>query len=188
MTKLCGGISNVFISKGEGGKVLEIKASERIGEEISFTNVIRNGLAGVPGAGKGKELGMGGVFKMHTGGAKGHCNPPYEYLPPNYYDKQLMRPVKDFLKRFSFPSPLLCFSTFWTGEPVGPGDLNLRPNGEHTHFWRELETGEYDHNHGGHLYGDFTPKEVSYTGYFNLAEEIYRFWDAIEQKLADDKK
>ena len=66
----------------------------------------------------------------------------------------------------------------------GPGCLNLRGSGEHTHFWRQGEEGAHDKTAGGHYHGDTSPEEVrpdkqntlyeqdcfqvSYEGYFNL--------------------
>ena len=86
----------------------------------------------------------------------------------------------------------------------GPGCLNLRGSGEHTHFWREGEEGAYDETAGGHYHGDTSPEEVrpdkqnklskqdcfqvSYEGYFSLASEVVRLWDAVEQKMVDKEK
>ena len=71
---------------------------------------------------------------------------------------------------------------------------DLLPIGEHTHFWREGGAGrevdpgagqKVDPEAGGHYHGDTSPDQVSYTGYFTLAETIVRLWDAVEQKLTD---
>ena len=91
-------------------------------------------------------------------------------LPENYYDRDQMKCVKDFLQFYNFEAPLMCFTTLWTDEPEGkrfssgsclnaqfegPGCLNLRGSGEHTHFWREG-----DQTAGGHYHGDTSPQEV----------------------------
>ena len=93
-------------------------------------------------------------------------------LPEDYYDRDQMKCVKDFLQFYNFEAPLLCFTTLWTDEPEGkdsvynlasirsflhegPGCLNLRGSGEHTHFWREG-----DQSAGGHYHGDTSPAEV----------------------------
>jgi len=185
-TLMCGGISNFYLCKGEGGSpVLEVKVSTRTGDQASLTQIIRAGLSKIPELGGDKQLGLGGVFRMETGTAKAHVNPDKEVLPKNYYDREQMKCVRDFLKFYDFPAPLLCFTCLWTDEPQSGPTLNLRSSGEHTHFWREKDGFEFDPNAGGHYHGDTSPDLVSYTGYFSLAEEIVRIWDAIEQKLGD---
>ena len=49
----------------------------------------------------------------------------------------------------------------------GPGCLNLRGSGEHTHFWREG-----DQTAGGHYHGDTSPEEVSDHSDMNITERI----------------
>merc|ERR1712215_513362 len=44
---------------------------------------------------------------------------------------------------------------------------------------------DFDPSAGGHYHGDIEPEQVSYTGYFSLAHEVVRIWDAVEQKLGD---
>ena len=67
---------------------------------------------------------------METGHAKAHINPDIEVLPENYYDREKMKCVKDFLQFYNFPAPLLCFACLWTGEPTSGPTLNLRESGE----------------------------------------------------------
>jgi len=184
-TLMCGGISNLYLCQGEKEKVLEVKVSCRTGQQASLTQVIRSGLNQVPGVGGEKQLGMGGVFRMESGSAKAHVNPDFEVLPENYYDRKQMKCVKDFLQFYTFPAPLLCFTCLWTDEPKEGPTLNLRGSGEHTHFWREKNGLDYDPSAGGHYHGDTEPEQVSYTGYFSLAGEVVRIWDAVEQKLGD---
>ena len=123
--------------KGENGKVLEVKVkvSCRTGEQASLTQVIRTGLKNVPGVGGEKQLGLGGVFRMESGSAKAHVNPDFEVLPANYYDRDQMKCVKDFLQFYSFPAPLLCFTCLWTGEPEDGPTLNLRGSGGWCFLW-----------------------------------------------------
>ena len=92
---LCGGISNLFLCKGEPGKVLKIEVqcniihlkhvnylhgqvSGRTGEQASLTQTLRSGLGRVPGVGGARQLGVGGVFRMTRGSVKAHVNPDFE--------------------------------------------------------------------------------------------------------------
>jgi len=181
-TRMCGGISNLFLCDGSPGPVISLEVSTRIGQQPSLTQCIREALAQVPGVGGDKELGLGGVFRMKTGTVKAHVQPDLEVLPHKYYDNKQMKCVKDFLQFYSFPAPLLCFTCLWTKEPQTEGPtLNLRGSGEHTHFWRED-----DGTAGGHYHGDTDPTQVSYSGYFNLASELVRVWDAYQQREQDN--
>ena len=94
-TGLCGGISNLFLCKGEPGKVLKIEVqciiihfdqvnnhhdqvSERTGEQGSLIQCLRAGLRRVPGVGGARQLGAGGVFRITRGSVKAHVNPDFE--------------------------------------------------------------------------------------------------------------
>merc|ERR1711892_274949 len=66
---------------------------------------------------------------------------------------------------------------------LGMGGVFRMESGEHTHFWREKNGLEFDSAAGGHYHGDITPEEASYTGYFSLAGEVVRIWDAVEEKM-----
>ena len=114
---------------GEKGKVVKVKVSCRKGDQASLTQVIRAGLKNIPGVGGDKQLGLGGVFRMESGTAKAHVNPDFDVLPENYYDREQMKCVKDFLKFYSFSAPLLCFTCVWTDEPASGETLNLRGSG-----------------------------------------------------------
>ena len=52
--------------------------SGRTGEQASFTQTLRSGLGRVPGVGGGRQLGVGGVFRMTRGSVKAHVNPDFE--------------------------------------------------------------------------------------------------------------
>ena len=115
---LCaGGISNLYLSQGKAGKVLKVAVSGRTGDQISLTQCIRAGLRNIPEVGGHCQVGMGGVFRMKSGLVKAHVNPDFEVLPENYYDREQMKCVKDFLQFYQFPAPLVCFTTLWTEEP-----------------------------------------------------------------------
>ena len=96
-SRLCGGISNLFLCKGEPGKVVKIEVSvwccliilfiskagllqvsQRTGEQISLTQCLRSGLKRVAGVGGGRQLGLGGVFWVRRGSVKAHVNPDFE--------------------------------------------------------------------------------------------------------------
>jgi len=188
VTLMCGGISNLYMCKGEPGKVVEVEASGRKGDQASLTQILKSGLGQLPGL-HGKQVGLGGVFRMETGSVKAHVNPDMEVLPKDYYDPGQMKCVKDFLQFYDFPAPLLCFTCLWTDEvDDGSVSLNLRSSGEHTHFWREREDGKFDSEAGGHYHGDTSPEKVSYRGYFAPANSIYRLWDAIQQRQEDNAR
>ena len=72
---VCGGISNLLVSRGQQGPVLAVTVRGRTGPQASLTQAIRAGLARVPGLDPAHQLGMGGVFRMETGTAKAHINP-----------------------------------------------------------------------------------------------------------------
>ena len=112
-----GGISNLYLSQGKAGKVLKVSVSGRTGQQISFTQCIRSGLRNIPEVGGHCQVGMGGVFRMKSGLVKAHVNPDFEVLPENYYDREQMKCVKDFLQFYQFSAPLICFTTLWTEEP-----------------------------------------------------------------------
>ena len=55
-----------------------LQVSGRTGDQISLTQCLRSGLRMVEGVGAGRQLGMGGVFKMKSGRVKAHVNPDFE--------------------------------------------------------------------------------------------------------------
>ena len=172
---VCGPIANLFVSEGRVGEVIRIDVSTRIGEQPSLTQAIRNSLR--PIADSHGHVGMGGMFKVLSGSIRSHVMPDYNCIGFDYYDKDRERVVREFLQFYEHMGPdLLCFSTLWTGDPTG-GDLNLRPSGEHTHFFHVEDAAQQ----GGHYHGDNTPGEVRCVGFFNLAERILRFGDIYEE-------
>lgn len=171
----CGPIANLFVSDGEPGEVLCIEVSQRISDEISLTQAIRDSLAAVTSS--ERQLGMGGVFQILRGKIRSHVMPNYDCLVEGYYDVSKEQVVKDFLQFYEHMGPgLLLFAVLWTGDPTG-GELNLRASGEHTHFYHSDPAVQQ----AGHYHGDVTPQDVHYRGYFKLADKIARFGDIYEE-------
>ena len=140
----------------------------------SLAQAIRDSLR--PIADRHGHIGMGGFFKVLGGRVRSHVMPDYGCIGFDYYDTDRERVVRDFLQFYEHMGPdLLCFSTLWTDDPTG-GDLNLRPSGEHTHFYHVDDAAQQ----AGHYHGDITPGEMHYLGFFNLAERILRFGDVYE--------
>ena len=92
-----------------------------------------------------------------------------------------MKDVNNWLKFYEVSSPLTVLSVFISKDP----DLDLRV--EHSHGWGldgkqggELLTSEDISNmnvtliYTGHYHYDTTPETVQYTGYYNLAQAVYR--------------
>ena len=169
------GLSNLFLSRGEPGPVLRIQVERRIGSEASFSQAIRKCLIDLLPDKDNRQLGLGGVFVVEAGQVRSHISPDYECITHAYYDVEREEVVADFLQFYDHMGPdLLCFSVLWTGDPTG-GRLHLRESGEHSHFFQRSGTDQ-----AGHYHYDITPKEIKYTGYFNLAEEVYRVNDIYE--------
>ena len=62
--------------------VFRVEVKERIGEERSFTQAIRAALQDVPGVakGSGRQIGMGGMFKILGGTSKMHVQPDWSTI------------------------------------------------------------------------------------------------------------
>jgi len=171
----CGPIANLFISEGKRGEVLRLEVRRRISEEASLTQAMRTSL--MPIVRDCRHVGLGGVFKLVGGKIRSHVMPNYECIEPGYYDTAEEKVVREFLQFYEHMGPeLLCFCTLWTGDPTG-GELNLRPSGEHTHFYHSEDSMQQ----AGHYHGDVAPDNVHYVGYFSLAERIIRFGDIYEK-------
>ncbi len=171
----CGAIANLFVSEGTPGDVIRVDVRERTGEQFSLTQVLRESLGDLA-EGTG-PIGLGGVFELAAGRIRSHVMPNYDCLVDGYYDVEKEQVVKDFLQFYEHMGPdLLLFSALWTGDPTG-GDLNLRPSGEHTHFYHRDDAM----HQAGHYHGDVTPDIVHYRGYFSLAQRLVRFGDIYEE-------
>ena len=90
-----------------------------------------------------------------------------------------MKDVNNWLKFYEVTSPLTVLSVFISRDP----DLDLRV--EHSHGWGldGKQGGEpltsciisEGHFSLGHYHYDTTPDTVQYTGYYNLAQAVYRY-------------
>lgn len=171
----CGPIANLFVSEGTPGDVIRVEVKTRKGVEFSLTQAIRGSLADYTA--DAGHIGMGGVFEIVAGKIRSHVMPNYECLVDGYYDTNREQVVQDFLQFYEHMGPgLLFFCALWTGDPTH-GDLNLRPSGEHTHFYHRDDSIQQ----AGHYHGDVSPDNVHYRGYFNLASKIMRFGDIYEE-------
>ena len=150
------------------GPVLEVEVGRRVGAEGSLPQAMRAALAPLAAAGLG-PIALGGVFQLVAGQIRSHVMPDFDCIGIPYYDVQRDEVVADFLRFFEPVGPdRLCFSVLWTGDPTG-GALDLRPSGEHTHFFHPRDPGR-----GGHYHYDVTPEAVHYRGWFAPAEAVYR--------------
>lgn len=146
-------LANLYACEGKPGKVIEVRAKKRTGEE-SLVGALRNTLeAHYPD----KSLALGGTFIIQKGKAKIHIMPrEFSVCPLNNNDD-----VNGWLKHFEVSAPLICQSVLVSRDP----GLDLRV--EHTHCFSH-------HGEGGHYYIDTTPDTVEYLGYFMPAEFVYR--------------
>ncbi len=162
------GLANLYLSRGEPGPVVEVEVAHRTGGEGSLPLAMRDALAPLA-AEEGREIGLGGVFRVERGQVRAHVMPDYDRIGHEYYDAAHDRIVADFLRFFEPVGPgLLCFSVLWTGDPTG-GALDLRPSSEHTHFYHPG-----DDTMGGHYHYDVTPAEIHCRGWFAPAEIVHR--------------
>ncbi len=164
-----GGLSNIYFSDGQKGKVIQIKVKRRSGKQGSLPQSMRGALNKYLPVKDNRHVALAGVFRILNGKIKSHVQPDYNDIKIKYYDPKQMKCVKDFLQFYQPVGPeLQCYSVLWTGDPTG-GNLNLRESGEHTHFH------SYKHNRdAGHYHFDVTPNEIEYEGYFNISKEVYR--------------
>lgn len=154
-------MGNFLCSEGKPGKVIEIKASKRTGEE-NFMSACRKILLNHY---KTKPVALGGVFLIEKGKANLHIMPDFSCDPLNNETD-----VNNWLKFYEMDATLICLGELVSFDP----DLDLRV--EHFHCFSE-------HGHGGHYHYDTTPDEVSYRAYFSIAEVLYR----IDQPPATHK-
>ena len=162
------GLANLFISRGEPGPVLEVEVAHRTGAEGSLPLAMREAIAPLAGE-EGREIALGGVFRVERGGIRSHVVPDYDCIGHEYYDAEREEVVAEFLHYFEPVGPgVLCFSVLWTGDPTG-GELDLRPSSEHTHFFHPG-----DDTMGGHYHHDVTPEEIHCRGWFAPAQRVYR--------------
>ncbi|KAJ8266345.1 hypothetical protein GJAV_G00129330 [Gymnothorax javanicus] len=146
-------LANLYVCEGKPGKVLEVKASRRTGED-SLVTCLRKTLENHY---SNKSVALGGTFVIQNGRAKIHIMPrEFSACPLNSNED-----VNKWLKHFDVSAPLICQSVLVSRDP----GLDLRV--EHTHCFSH-------HGEGGHYYIDTTPDTVEYLGYFMPAEFVYR--------------
>jgi len=146
-------LGNLFISKGEGGKVLKVTAKKRIGNEGSIVTCMRKTLE----EGFKLPVGMGGTFLQVAGEVKYHVMPDFSPCPLDSDEK-----VSQWLRFYTFGAPFVNMATFISKDP----GLDLRV--EHTHGYSTVN------GTGGHYHYDVTPDTIEYLGYFSPAKKIYR--------------
>ncbi|XP_069083023.1 ester hydrolase C11orf54 homolog isoform X1 [Pleurodeles waltl] len=146
-------MAHLYASEGKTGKVIEVKANTRTGED-NFVSCMRKALAEQYGD---KIVGIGGTFVIQQGKANIHVMPPE--FPPCPFESQ--EDITRWLKFYEMTAPLICQSVFVSHDPGH--DLRM----EHTHCFSH-------HGDGGHYHYDTTPETVRYLGYFHPAELLFR--------------
>ncbi|KAL8562084.1 hypothetical protein ACOMHN_031855 [Nucella lapillus] len=145
-------MGNFLCCEGKPGKVLEIKASKRTGEE-NLMSAVRKSLQSQYGP---NPVGVGGVFLIEKGKANLHIMPDFSCTPLT-----CEADVNNWLRFYEMDATLVCLGEVVSHDP----GLDLRV--EHFHCFSE-------HGQGGHYHYDTTPNEVVYRAYFNVAEFLYR--------------
>ncbi|XP_025088860.1 ester hydrolase C11orf54 homolog [Pomacea canaliculata] len=159
-------MGNFLCCEGKPGKVIEIKARKRTGDE-NFMSATRQALQQQYGP---QPVALGGVFVIEKGKANLHVMPDFPCAPLSSDEE-----VDEWLKFYEMNAPLVCVGELVSHDP----GLDLRV--EHFHCFSE-------HGEGGHYHYDTTPEEVSYLAYFNIADSIYRVdqppvsWDDIKKQ------
>ncbi|XP_066551267.1 ester hydrolase C11orf54 homolog [Amia ocellicauda] len=146
-------LANLYACEGKPGKVIEVKAKRRIGQDSLVTSMRKT----LEKRYSDKHLAMGGTFVIQKGEAKIHIMPREFPACPLHTNED----VDAWLKHFNVRAPLICQTVLVSRDP----GLDLRV--EHTHCFSH-------HGEGGHYYIDTTPDTVEYLGYFLPAEFIFR--------------
>lgn len=148
----CALMVNLLASEGKPGKVLQVKASHRTGNE-SYVDAMRFALKQHFGE---KIVGIGGTFAILQGKA-------YMHIMPDFPKEPLLddAAINRWLKFYNMSSPLICLGVLYSHDPGY--DLRI----EHFH-------GFSHHGEGGHYHHDTTPDNAEYLGYFTVAEYLYR--------------
>lgn len=148
----CMHLSNIYVSEGKPGKVIQVKAKHRTGKE-DFIMALQSALSGHYGT---KPVGLGGVFLLTKGKAKIHIMPCYSVTPIGTEEE-----IDNWLKYFEMSSPLICLGYLMSHDP----GWTLRM--EHFHCFSK-------HGDGGHFHFDTTPDDAEYTAYFNVPDYMIR--------------
>eukprot|EP00049_Salpingoeca_infusionum_P007442 m.121065 g.121065 ORF g.121065 m.121065 type:complete len:320 (+) comp13700_c0_seq5:203-1162(+) len=145
-------LGNFLATEGVSGQVIKVEVSHRTGDK-NFVTCMREGLGAHY---DDKPVGIGGVFLIEKGSAKYHVMPDFSKIP-----LESDAAVDGWLKFYHTSAPFTCLSTFISHDP----GLDLRV--DHTHGFNLK-------GDGGHYHYDVTPTDVKYTGYFVVAEQIFR--------------
>jgi len=145
-------LTNLYVSEGKPGKVLEVRARNRTGS-LDFIKCLQRALKAEYST---RPVGLGGMFLLKNGKANIHVMPGYSETPLTCAEH-----VDTWLKFFEMSSPLVVVGYLMSHDP------GLRLRMEHFHCYSE-------HGDGGHFHYDTTPQEAEYIGYFNVAEYLYR--------------
>ncbi|XP_043218843.1 ester hydrolase C11orf54 homolog isoform X1 [Amphibalanus amphitrite] len=145
-------LCNMFVSKGEPGKVFEIVCEKRTGAD-NFISCLRKALQARYNE---RTVAMGGVFLIEAGKAKVHVMPDFCATPIRNDDD-----LNKWLRFYEASAPLVCCTSLLSTDP----GLDFRL--EHTHCFSE-------HGEGGHYHCDTTPAGVRYRAYLQLAESAVR--------------
>ncbi|EDQ90541.1 uncharacterized protein MONBRDRAFT_20550 [Monosiga brevicollis MX1] len=146
-------LGNFLASEGRPGKVIKVEAETRTGDK-NFVTCMREALHAH--FGDAMPVAIGGSFVIEAGNAKLHVMPDFSKTPLQSDDE-----VAQWLKFYECQPPLTCLSVFVSHDP----GMDLRV--DHTHCFSQ-------HGQGGHYHYDVTPKAVKYTGYFVVAEKVFR--------------
>ncbi|XP_037944900.1 ester hydrolase C11orf54 homolog [Teleopsis dalmanni] len=148
----CALLLNLFVCRGECGKVIKINCKKRCGS-LNFIESIRLGLENKY---KEKCVGMGGIFLIKKGNVHQHVMRDFSKTPLNSEEE-----LNNWLKFYNMPAQLNAVGTLITHE----NDLDLRL--QHFHSFSNS-------NWGGHYHYDTTPDIVEYEAYLNVAERVVR--------------
>ncbi|XP_011268697.2 ester hydrolase C11orf54 homolog [Camponotus floridanus] len=146
-------IANLYVSEGNPGKVIRVRAKKRIGK-LDFISCMQKVLENHY---KDNLVGLGGMFVMKNGKIKQH-------VMPNFFDTPLNTETQviNWLHFYDMETPLVAVGTFVSAET----DLDL--NVQHFH------SASNENQLGGHYHIDTTPDTIEYEGYFNVATTLYR--------------
>lgn len=150
----CAMMVNLLATEGKPGKVIEVDAQNRIGQESSFVDAMRYVLKDHYGD---SVVGIGGTFAILQGKAHMHVMPDFSQTP-----LETQEAVDNWLKFYEMSAPLVCFGVFYSNDPGY--DLRI----EHFHGF------SLKHGQGGHYHWDTTPADMRYRGYFTVGEYLYR--------------
>lgn len=151
-------LSNLLMSEGRSGPVLEIKCKKRIGPD-NFVTALRKVLVeNYPE----DSIGLGGTFVVQSGKVKIHIMPELSSCPLTT-DAE----VEGWLKFFEINAPFTCLSVLVSNDP----GLDLRV--EHSHGFNER-------GDGGHYHYDTTPEETEYLAYYTVAQQVCRIDRPVE--------